>query len=157
VTVSPETHDRLLMDEMFSVALAHRLIDLGVDCRSVAEDPNLLPVDDEAVAEAALQEDRVLVTDNAVDFEILRRRRESEGRQMPKLIYTSDDRFPRDRSFARAMAEALVSAAYEQRATREGGVYWLNPPPSRLRNHRVPSQGVPSQGVPSFGVKEPSH
>jgi predicted nuclease of predicted toxin-antitoxin system len=140
MTISPEKHDRLLMDEMFSIALAHRLVDLGVDCLSVAEDPELSPLDHEAVAEAALQDERVLVTDNAVDFEILRRRRESEGREMPKVIYTSDDRFPRDRSFARAMAEALVSAAYEQRATREGGVYWLNPPPSRLRNHRVPSR-----------------
>jgi predicted nuclease of predicted toxin-antitoxin system len=130
-TISTEPHDRLLVDEMFSVALSHRLVELGVDCRSVVEDPNLSPLDDEAVAEAALQEDRVLVTDNAVDFEILRRRREADGRTMPKLIYTCDDRFPRNRSFARTLAEALVAAAFEQRATREGGVFWLNPPPPR--------------------------
>jgi hypothetical protein len=140
-TTSAGMHDRLMMDEMFSVALSHRLVDLGVDCRSVVEDPNLFPLGDESIAEAALDEDRVLVTDNAVDFEILRRRREADGLKMPKLIYTSDTCFPRNRGFARAMAEALVAAAYEQRATREGGIYWLNPPPSRQRGHRPDPEG----------------
>jgi predicted nuclease of predicted toxin-antitoxin system len=142
-TTSAEPHDRLLMDEMFSVALAHQLVQLGVDCRSVAADPDLSPLGDESIAEAALEEDRVLVTDNAVDFEILRRRREAEGRTMPKLIYTCDDRFPRNRSFARALAEALVAAATEQRATREGGVCWLSPPPSHLDHLGAAPEGVP--------------
>jgi Domain of unknown function (DUF5615) len=131
------------MGEMFSVALAHQLVELGVDCRSVAEDPNLAPLSDESIAEAALEEDRVLVTHNAVDFEILRRRREAEGRTMPKLIYTCDDRFPRNRTFARAMTEALLAAAYEQRATREGGVYWLSPPPGRLHGLQAVPEGTP--------------
>jgi hypothetical protein len=146
-TISAESQDRLLMGEMFSVALAHQLVELGVDCRSVAEDPALSPLSDESIVEAALEEDRVLVTYNATDFEILRRRREAEGRTMPKLIYTCDDRFPRNRGFARSMAEALVAAAFEQRATREGGVFWLSPPPSRP--HRLPA-------VPE-GATEPSH
>jgi hypothetical protein len=117
--------DRLLMDEMFSVSLARRLVDRGIDCRAVVADPTLHTLGDELIAEAALEDDRVLVTDNAVDFEILRRRRDSEGRQMPELIYAADDRFPRNRGFLAAMVAALALAAAEHRAAGEGGVYWL--------------------------------
>jgi predicted nuclease of predicted toxin-antitoxin system len=175
-TTTTDTHDRLLIDEMFSAALAHQLVQLGVDCRSVAEDPDLSRLSDESVAEAALEEDRVLVTDNAVDFEILRRRWEAEGRTMPKLIYTCDDRFPRNRSFARSVAEALVAAVYEQRASREGGVYWLSPPapsgpellPVEHEGNHAAREVIPAaregvalapEGVPAApeGVPEPSY
>jgi uncharacterized protein with PIN domain len=117
--------DRLLVDEMFSVTLARRLVYLGLDCRSIADPPNLVAMSDEAIAEAALGEDRVLVTDNAFDFELIRRRRLESGESMPRLIYASDDRFPRNKRFMAHMAEALFRAANEHRAARDGGVCWL--------------------------------
>jgi uncharacterized protein with PIN domain len=117
--------DRLLVDEMFSVTLARRLVYLGLDCRSIADPPNLQALSDESIAEAALAEDRVLVTDNAFDFEIIRERRLAEGQAMPPLIYASDHRFPRNKRFMADMAEALFRAATEHRAAGEGGVCWL--------------------------------
>src|SRR5665213_3815921 len=91
--------DRLLVDEMFSLTLARRLVYLGLDCRSIADPPNLAAMSDEEIAEAALGEDRVLVTDNAFDFELIRHRRLEAGRPMPGLIYASDDRFLRNKRF----------------------------------------------------------
>jgi hypothetical protein len=117
--------DRLLVDEMFSVTLARRLAYLGLDCRSVADPPNLAAMSDEAVAEAALEENRVLVTDNAFDFEVIRHRRAEAGQAMPGLIYASDERFPRNNRFMAHMAEALFRAANEHRTARGGGVCWL--------------------------------
>jgi uncharacterized protein with PIN domain len=120
--------DRLLVDEMFSLALARRLLHLGVDCRSIADPPNLQAMSDEAIAEAALDEDRVLVTENAFDFELIRRRRLEAGAPMPGLIYAPDDRFPRNQRFMADMAEALFRAANDHRAARDGGVCWLELP-----------------------------
>jgi hypothetical protein len=117
--------DRLLVDEMFSVSLARRLVYLGLDCRSIADPPNLQALGDEAIAEAALGEDRVLVTDNAFDFELIRRHRAAAGLAMPGLIYAPDDRFPRNKRFMAGMADALFRAANEHRAARDGGVSWL--------------------------------
>jgi hypothetical protein len=117
--------DRLLVDEMFALTLSRRLVYLGLDCRSIADPPNLQALSDEAIAEAALSEERVLVTDNAFDFELIRRRRLEAGQPMPGLIYASDDRFPRNKRFMAHLAEALFRAASEHRCTRDGGVCWL--------------------------------
>jgi hypothetical protein len=117
--------DRLLVGEMFSVTLARRLLYLGLDCRSIFDPPNLAAMGDEAIAEAALGEDRVLVTDNALDFELIRQRRVEAGQPMPGLIYATDERFPRNQRFLAQMAEALFRASNEHRAAREGGVCWL--------------------------------
>jgi uncharacterized protein with PIN domain len=117
--------DRLLVDEMFSLTLARRLVYLGLDCRSIADPPNLQAMSDDDIAEAALSEDRVLVTDNAFDFEVIRRRRQEAGEPMPGLIYASDDRFPRNQRFMANLAEALFRAASEHRCSRDGGVCWL--------------------------------
>jgi hypothetical protein len=122
---TPSGPDRLLVDEMFAVILARRLVYLGLDCRSITDPPNLAALGDEAIAEAALAEGRVLVTDNAFDFELIRKRRQAEGQAMPDLIYASDDRFIRNRRFMAEMAEALFRAASEHRAARNGGVCWL--------------------------------
>jgi hypothetical protein len=122
----PSGPDRLLVDEMFSLTLARRLVYLGLDCRSIADPPNLRGLGDESIAEAALAEDRVLVTDNAFDFELIRERRLAEGQAMPPLIYASDHRFPRNNRFLADMAEALFRAATDHRAARDGGVCWLD-------------------------------
>jgi hypothetical protein len=111
---------------MFSAALAWRLVDRGIECRSVLDDSDLLSRREESVAEAALAQDRVLVTERVADFEILREQREAEGGPMPQLIYAAADRFPRNREFLAAIVEALVPAACEHRAGRHGGVYWLD-------------------------------
>jgi hypothetical protein len=121
----PTGPDRLLLDEMFSVILARRLAVLGLHCRLITDPPDLGLLDDEGIAEAALSEQRVLVTHNAFDFELVRQRRLAQGRAMPDVIYVSDHRFVRNRRFMAELEEALFRAGTEHLAERDGGVCWL--------------------------------
>jgi len=113
-TVSPapgNVPDALLLDEMFSPAIAGDLAARGIDCRAVVTDPVLRALSDLEIFQVALAEGRVLVTNNVPDFESLRRAHEAAGNEVPGLIYTSDLTFPRTKETARC-----------------GGVLWLRPP-----------------------------
>lgn len=123
-----EPPDTLLLDEMFSPTIAQLLGGRGVDCQAVAARPVLRSRDDLDVLEAALQEGRILVTNNVVDFEILRRQAVADGRPVPGLIYTSDARFPRTRSFVAQLVDALEDAARHDHVVAQGGDLWLRPP-----------------------------
>jgi hypothetical protein len=123
----PEPPDSLLLDEMFSPAIAASLVDRGIDCGAVAARPVLRSLDDRDVIEAALDEGRILVTNNVRDFERLRRQREASAVAAPGLIYTSDDAFPRSRAFLSRISAALEDAARRQLVTAYGGVMWLKP------------------------------
>jgi predicted nuclease of predicted toxin-antitoxin system len=120
--------DALLLDEMFSPAIAAELAARGVDCRSVAADALLRAQSDLEIFDAALLENRVVVTNNVPDFESLRRAREASGGESPSLIYTSDHAFPRTRAYASRVAAALEAAAKSHETARRGGVLWLRPP-----------------------------
>lgn len=123
-----EAPDALLLDEMFSPAIAAQLVARGVDCRAIADEPLLRALDDVDVLVAAARAGRVLVTNNVGDFEILRRSFETEGHPVPGLIYTSDMAFPRTRQFLSRLAGALEDAARYHRVAAHGGVLWLRPP-----------------------------
>ena len=71
--------DALLLDEMFSPAIAAGLTARGIDCLAVAADPLLRAQSDLEIFERALLEGRVIVTNNVPDFESLRRAREAVG------------------------------------------------------------------------------
>lgn len=122
------TPDALLLDEMYSPRIAGLLAKPHIDCVAVAEDQLLCASDDETVLLAALDQQRVLVTNNVVDFERLRRSRTAAGLSAPPLIYTDDSTFPRDRAFVDRIAVALAVAATEHLTTAYGGVLWLRPP-----------------------------
>ncbi|MHB1444992.1 MAG: DUF5615 family PIN-like protein [Acidimicrobiales bacterium] len=119
--------DSLLLDEMFSPAIAATLIERGPDCAAVAARPVLRSLDDRDVIEAALEEGRILVTNNVRDFERLRREREANAAAVPGLIYTSDDAFPRSRAFLDRISAALEDAACRHLVIAYGGVFWLKP------------------------------
>jgi hypothetical protein len=124
----PDPPDALLLDEMFSPTIAELLAKRGVDCQAVVARAVLRSRDDAEVFEAAVREARILVTNNVVDFEILRRRAAADGRDAPGLIYTSDNRFPRRRAFVAQLADALEHAARSHQVEAEGGVLSLRPP-----------------------------
>jgi hypothetical protein len=113
-----------MLDEMFSPRIGQILRTRGVDCVCVAEDDLLRSSDDATVLSAALEQARVLVTNNVTDFEILRRLT-ANGQLVPPLIYTDDAAVPRSRSYVSQLAEALVAAATSHRVGAHGGVYWL--------------------------------
>jgi hypothetical protein len=119
--------DALLLDEMFSPAIADDLVSRGTDCRAVVADVLLRALSDLEIFEAALLEGRVIVTNNVPDFESMRRAREAAGGEVPGLIYTSDVTFPRARTYAARLVAALETAAASHEAARHGGVLWLRP------------------------------
>ena len=125
--VSGSLPDALLLDEMFSPAIAADLAACGVDCRAVVADPVLRALSDLEIFQAALAEERVIVTNNVPDFESLRRAREAAGGEVPGLIYTSDATFPRANAYAARLVTALENAASSHEADRCGGVLWLRP------------------------------
>jgi hypothetical protein len=120
--------DALLLDEMFSPAIAADLEARGVETRAVVADPVLRALSDLEIFEAALRENRVLVTNNVADFESLRRAWVAAGREVPGLIYTSDLTFPRARAYFTRLAAALELVATSHDTQRRGGVVWLRPP-----------------------------
>lgn len=117
--------DALLLDEMFSAAIAVELAARGVDCRAVTADPVLRSLSDLEIFEIALLEARVLVTNNVADFESLRRAREAAGGSVPGMIYTCDASFPRTRAYVTRLATSLEDAARARQSGRYGGVLWL--------------------------------
>ena len=119
--------DALLLDEMFSPAIAADLECRGIGCRAVVADPVLRAHSDLEILEAALLENRVVVTNNVADFESLRRAWEAAGREVPGLIYTSDLAFPRTRAYLTRLAASLETAAVSHETARRGGVLWLRP------------------------------
>ena len=73
----------LLLDEMFSPAIADGLAARGIDCRAVVADALLRALSDLEIFEAALVESRIIVTNNVPDFESLRRTRDAAGGAIP--------------------------------------------------------------------------
>lgn len=130
--------DALLLDEMFSPAIADELSSRGVDCRAVAADAFLRAHDDLEIFETALLESRVLVTNNVPDFESLRRARQAVGGDVPGLIYTSDVAFPRSKAYFIRLVSALEIAAAGHVAAACGGVFWLQAPSDVLSKRRRP-------------------
>jgi Domain of unknown function (DUF5615) len=126
--------DTLLLDEMFSPAIADGLVARGIDCRAVVADIVLRALSDLEIFEAALLEGRVIVTNNVPDFESLRRARDAVGGQIPGLIYTSDLAFPRTKAYVSRLVTALEAAAVGHETARHGGVLWLRPPGASLRS-----------------------
>ena len=117
-----------MLDEMFSPRIGQLLCRSGIDCVCVADDRLLCAQDDEAVLAAALGQGRVLVTNNVIDFEPLRRNRIALGAPVPPLIYTDDTSFPRSRDYVGQLAAALADVASAHLVTAYGGVLWLPRP-----------------------------
>lgn len=120
--------DALLLDEMFSPVIGERLRARGVDC--IAGDVALSSQDDSAIADVALAGERVLVTNNVIDFEQLRRQRSAVGAPFPLMVFTSDAAFPRNRRFLGRLIDALEHAATHRLVHGTGGLLWLQPPPA---------------------------
>jgi hypothetical protein len=120
-----------MLDEMFSPQIGQLLRRRGVDCVCVADDQLLCAQDDATVLAAALEQGRVLVTNNVIDFEPLRRNRIALDQSVPPLVYTDDATFPRSRNYVGQIASALAAAARAHLVSQYGGVLWLSPPRGR--------------------------
>jgi predicted nuclease of predicted toxin-antitoxin system len=95
---------RFLIDEMFSPAVARHLTDLGHDARHV-RDLGLAGRTDDEVLDRATTEDRVVVTENAVDFVPLLDAAASAGLVTAPVVLALKRTLPAD---AGAMAHELA-------------------------------------------------
>jgi predicted nuclease of predicted toxin-antitoxin system len=95
---------RFLIDEMFSPAVARHLTDRGHDAQHVS-DLGLAGRTDDEVFERATVEDRVVVTENAVDFVALLDAAGSTGAVTPPVVLALKRTLPPD---AGAMANELA-------------------------------------------------
>ena len=98
---------RLLLDEMFSPAIAAGLRHLGHDVIAVADRPDLRAKSDEEIFAWASAEKRWLLTENVKDFRPIMLRALSAGPVGCGLLFTSSRAFPRSRKNPGALIRAL--------------------------------------------------
>lgn len=99
----------LLLDEMFSDAIAQQLRAKGHDVIAVVADPALVSLPDDQVLAYAASAGRALVTANIKDCMPLDGQYRAAGQSHAGLILVSTKAFPQDRSFAGAIASALAT------------------------------------------------
>lgn len=98
---------RLLLDEMFSPAIAAELRELGHDVIAVADHADLRSKSDEGVFAWASAEQRWLLTENVKDFRPIMLRALQAGPPGCGLLFTSSRAFPRSRKNPGLLIRAL--------------------------------------------------
>ena len=117
---------RLLLDEHISLLVAARLRALGHDAVAVAEDDGLRGSSDGRIREAAVAEDRVLVTYDLRDFGSLGARMAAAAEPHAGIILVSSRRFPPSAGTVGRVAEALNALAISTQAgSLRDRVVWL--------------------------------
>ena len=99
----------LLLDEMFSDAIAQQLRAKGHDVIAVVADPALVSLPDDQMLAHAASAGRALVTANIKDFMPLDGQYRAAGQSHAGLVLVSAKAFPQDRSFLGAIAGALAA------------------------------------------------
>jgi predicted nuclease of predicted toxin-antitoxin system len=117
---------KILLDEMWSPAVARQLRRRGHDVQAVAERPDLRGQPDAVVFTAAQAEMRAIVTENVVDFRPLATQALREGRPHAGVIFTRDRVFPRaDRRTIGRLVSAL-DALLSRELDQENLEFWLS-------------------------------
>ena len=128
---------KLLLDEMFTPAIAIALRDAGADVLAAQEEPSLRGLDDRSLFEAAARDGRVLVTENVNDFLPIDASFRAEGRSHAGLLLGPSPARRRGRgAFTGYMIRELraLLAGHEDKREPSSGVWWL--PPFTVRDRR---------------------
>jgi endonuclease/exonuclease/phosphatase family metal-dependent hydrolase len=100
---------KLLLDEMYSAAVAGILREAGHDVVAVQEVPGLSGSSDADLLSLAAAEGRTLVTENIDDFAVLHRNLLASGGSHAGLVFIHPRRFPRERrDHRRRLTRALT-------------------------------------------------
>lgn len=111
--MSSSASARLVLDEMFSPAIADALRDLGHDVVAVAERGELRAMNDGEVFAWAISQGRWLVTENVKDFRPILQRALQADTITTGVIYTSNRTFPRSRKNPGPFIQALHAWAID--------------------------------------------
>ena len=98
---------RLVLDEMFSPAIAAALRDLGQDVIAVAERGELRAMSDDDVFAWATSQGRWLLTENVKDFRPILLRALQADIAATGILYTSSRAFPRSRKNPGPLIQAI--------------------------------------------------
>jgi uncharacterized protein YciW len=115
----------LLLDEMFSGAIAEQVRAKGHDVLAVVNDPALAGSADEQILAHAAATGRALVTANIKDFIPLDARYRAASQAHAGLILVSAKTFPQDRTFTAAVISALSALLDQPSQIQPGQVLFL--------------------------------
>ena len=118
---------KLLLDAMYTRAIAEQLRRRGHDVVAAHERPGLSSVSDDVLLSVAEDECRAIVTENVHDFMDLDAERRAAGRVHFGIVLTSDRRFPRhDAGGIGRLVTALDGWLHEhpEEATGDCQVWW---------------------------------
>jgi hypothetical protein len=115
----------LLLDEMFSGAIAEQLRAKGHDVIAVVADPALVGLSDDQILAHATDTRRALVTANIKDFMPLDARYRAASQNHAGLILVSTKTFPQDRTFTAAITSALSALLDQPDQLQPGQVTFL--------------------------------
>jgi hypothetical protein len=126
----------LLLDEMFSDAIAQQLRAEGHDVQAVVADSSLASLPDDQILARAAATGRALVTANIKDFMPLDARYRSAGQAHAGLILISAKTFPQNRSYMAPVTSALANILDRPGQIQAGQVtflsrHWPKPGPQR--------------------------
>ena len=116
----------LLLDEMFSLAIAEELRRRGHDVIAVAAEPQIRAMTDADLLTWSADHARRLVTENVKDFRPLLNAGEASG---PGLLCTSSRRFPRSRGAVSVLIKALDGWLTRSDVAERPPEDWLTPAP----------------------------
>ena len=117
---------KLLLDVHHSPLAARRLRDKGHDVVAAAEDPILAALDDEELLHASTRSDRVLVTENARDFDRIVRDWAAAADHHGGVVFTSPRRYHRgSKAYPANLVRALTRLLDRPPGTTLDWVYWL--------------------------------
>ena len=90
---------RLLLDEMISPRIARELRERGYDVQAVKKDrPDLIGRSDRELVRAMTAEQRVIVTNDIADFQVIHDHVLAAGDDHAGMIFTFDTTMPRTKS-----------------------------------------------------------
>jgi hypothetical protein len=108
---------KLLLDEMFSAAIAEGLRRRGLDAIAAQEEPELRGLHDEQLFVFAQLAERCIVTENIADFVAVESQwRAEQGRAHFGMILVAPRAFPRHR---RGVVGRLVAALHAQGESKQ--------------------------------------
>ena len=117
---------KLLLDEMFSAAIAEGLRRRGLDALAAQQEPELRGLHDEQLFVFAQLDERCIVTENIADFVAVESQwRAEQGRAHCGMILVAPRAFPRHRRGVVGRLVAALAAQVETNQPEPGTVVWL--------------------------------
>jgi hypothetical protein len=118
----------LLLDEMFSAAIAGQLRAKGHDALAVVADPGLVSLPDDQILAHATATGRALVTANIKDFMPMDAQYRAAGQAHAGLILVSTKTFAQNRTYTTAVTSALLALLDGPGQIERGRVLFLAHP-----------------------------